>query len=67
MFNLNLSDEEKRNIFLIEYNGKKLIIGGFGFDKYVGVFVKKVNKDNIYEIIYRLIFKNGEFYKGDNK
>ncbi|WP_331838329.1 MAG6090-like repeat-containing lipoprotein [Mycoplasmopsis agalactiae] len=67
VLNSNLSDEEKRNISSIEHNGKKPTIGGFGFDKHIGVLVKKTNKDNIYEITYRLILKNGEFYKGDNK
>ncbi|WP_331706643.1 MAG6090-like repeat-containing lipoprotein [Mycoplasmopsis agalactiae] len=67
VLNSNLSDEEKRNISSIKHNGKKPTIGGFGFDKHIGVLVKKTNKDNIYEITYRLILKNGEFYKGDNK
>ncbi|KAB6718612.1 hypothetical protein E4L58_01745 [Mycoplasmopsis agalactiae] len=70
VLNSNLSEEEKNNISSIEHNGKKPTIGGYAFDKHIGVLVEKINNPENkiqYRITYKLFLKNGESYKDDNK
>ncbi|MCE6090705.1 hypothetical protein J7894_01210 [Mycoplasmopsis agalactiae] len=70
VLNSNLSEEEKNNISSIEHNGKKTTIGGYAFDKHIGVLVEKINNPENkiqYRITYKLFLKNGKFYKDDNK